>query len=85
MRFISTRPRSSSPLPLSAPCSCPGLLRSNQTGFVTQLVALYPLTRVGMHGLVDFDYTRVTEPGPILRRSAPRHLCRRCQHQERHP
>ena len=32
----------------------------------TALVALYPLTRVGMHGLVDFDYTRVTEPGPIL-------------------
>jgi hypothetical protein len=32
----------------------------------TALVALYPLTRVGMSGLVDFDYTRVTEPGPIL-------------------
>lgn len=32
----------------------------------TALVALYPLTRVGMSGLVDFDYTRVTEPGTIL-------------------
>ncbi len=26
---------------------------------------MYPLTRVGMSGLLDFDYTRVTEPGPI--------------------
>ena len=31
-----------------------------------QLVAMYPLTRVGMNGLAGFDYTRVTEPGPIL-------------------
>ncbi len=31
----------------------------------TQLVAMYPLTRVGMNGLLGFDYTRVTEPGPI--------------------
>ena len=31
-----------------------------------QLVAMYPLTRVGMNGLAGFDYTRVTEPGPIF-------------------
>lgn len=31
-----------------------------------QLVALYPLTRVGMNGLAGFDYTRVTAPGPIF-------------------
>ncbi len=30
-----------------------------------QLVAMYPLTRVGINGLAGFDYTRVTEPGPI--------------------
>ena len=32
----------------------------------TQLVAMYPLTRVGMKALDGFDYTRVTEPGPIF-------------------
>ena len=32
----------------------------------TELVAMYPLTRVGMNGLLGFDYTRVTEPGPIF-------------------
>ena len=31
-----------------------------------QLVAMYPLTRVGINGLAGYDYTRVTEPGPIL-------------------
>ena len=30
------------------------------------LVADYPLTRVGLHGLAEFDYTRVTQPGAIL-------------------
>lgn len=32
----------------------------------TQLVAMYPLTRVGVSGLDGFDYNRVTEPGPIF-------------------
>lgn len=30
------------------------------------LVADYPLTRVGLHGMAEFDYTRVTQPGAIL-------------------
>ncbi len=44
----------------------PAFCAPTQTGAAYALVALYPLTRVGMHGLVDFDYTRVTEPGPIF-------------------
>lgn len=38
----------------------------NHRAIRDQLVALYPLTRVGMNGLAGFDYTRITEPGPIL-------------------
>ncbi len=30
------------------------------------LVEAYPLTRVGMTGLAQFDYTRITQPGAIL-------------------
>ena len=30
------------------------------------LVADYPLTRVGMTGMAQFDYTRITQPGAIL-------------------
>ncbi len=30
------------------------------------LVADYPLTRVGLTGLAQFDYTRITQPGAIL-------------------
>ena len=30
------------------------------------LIADYPLTKVGMTGLAQFDYTRITQPGAIL-------------------
>jgi hypothetical protein len=30
------------------------------------LIEAYPLTRVGMTGLAQFDYTRITQPGAIL-------------------
>ena len=44
----------------------PAFCAPNKRELRDQLVAMYPLTRVGMNGLAGYDYTRVTEPGPIL-------------------
>ncbi len=45
-----------------SPASC----ASTQREMRDKLVAMYPLTRVGINGLVGNDYTRVTETGSIL-------------------
>ena len=44
----------------------PAFCAPNNRAIRDQLVALYPLTRVGMTGLAEFDYTRITQPGAIL-------------------
>ncbi len=44
----------------------PAFCAPNNRAIRDQLVALYPLTRVGMTGLAEFDYTRITQPGVIL-------------------
>ena len=46
--------------PASAFCS------PNSKAMYQALVADYPLTRVGMSGLAQNDYTRITQPGVIL-------------------
>ena len=84
MRFLSpTRAFVTAPLfVLLAPA--PAFCAPNNRAIRDQLVALYPLTRVGMNGLAGFDYTRITAAGTDPSRSASRHLRRRCEHQERH-
>ncbi len=49
----------------------------------TALVALYPLTRVGMTAW-SISITPASPSRDRSCRSATRHLRRRCQHQERH-
>ncbi len=47
-------------VPASAFCS------DSSKAMYQALVADYPLTRVGQRGLVEIDYTRITQPGAIL-------------------
>lgn len=44
----------------------PAFCAPNSKAMREALVAAYPLTKVGMTGLVQFDYTRITQPGAIL-------------------
>ena len=44
----------------------PAFCAPNSKAMREALIADYPLTRVGMTGLAQFDYTRITQPGAIL-------------------
>ena len=44
----------------------PAFCAPNSKAMREALVASYPLTKVGMTGMADFDYTRITQPGAIL-------------------
>lgn len=44
----------------------PAFCAPNSKAMREALVADYPLTKVGMTGMADFDYTRITQPGAIL-------------------
>jgi hypothetical protein len=66
MRFLSPVRALVTAFLVCALAPAPAFCAPNNRAIRDQLVALYPLTRVGMNGLAGFDYTRVTEPGPIL-------------------
>lgn len=66
MRFLSPARAFVTVSLVCALAPAPAFCAPNNRAIRDQLVALYPLTRVGMNGLAGFDYTRVTEPGPIL-------------------
>ena len=44
----------------------PAFCAPNSKAMREALIADYPLTKVGMTGMADFDYTRITQPGAIL-------------------
>ena len=44
----------------------PALCAPNSKAMRDALLEAYPLTRVGMTGLAQFDYARITQPGAIL-------------------
>ena len=44
----------------------PAFCAPNSKAMREALVADYPLTKVGMTGMAQFDYTRITQPGAIL-------------------
>ncbi len=44
----------------------PAFCAPNSKAMRESLIAAYPLTKVGMTGMADFDYTRITQPGAIL-------------------
>ena len=44
----------------------PAFCAPNSKAMREALVADYPLTKVGMTGMADFDYTRITQPGAVL-------------------
>ena len=66
MRFLSPARVIITASLVCALAPAPAFCAPSKRDMRTALVALYPLTRVGMTGFADFDYTRVTEPGPIL-------------------
>ena len=65
MRFLSPARAVITVSLVCALAPAPAFSAPSRRDMRTALVALYPLTRAGMSGFVDFDYTRVTEPGPI--------------------
>ena len=65
MRFLSPARVVVTPSLVCALAPAPAFSAPSKRELRDQLVAMYPLTRVGINGLAGFDYTRVTEPGPI--------------------
>ncbi len=68
MRFISPA-RTKTALTASLLCvlaPASAFCAPNSKAMREALVADYPLTRVGMTGLAQFDYTRITQPGAIF-------------------
>lgn len=68
MRFISPA-RTKTTLTASLLCvlaPASAFCAPNSKAMREALVADYPLTRVGMTAMAQFDYTRITQPGAIL-------------------
>ena len=64
MRFTSRALITTSLVCALAPA--PAFCAPNSKAMREALIAAYPLTKVGMTGLVQFDYARITQPGAIL-------------------
>ena len=65
MRFLSPA-RAVITASLVCGLAAPAFCAPNSKAMREALVASYPLTKVGMTGMADFDYTRITQPGAIL-------------------
>ncbi len=65
MRFLSPARIAVTASLVCALAPAPAFCAPTKRELRDQLVAMYPLTKVGMHALDGYDYTRITEPGPI--------------------
>jgi hypothetical protein len=66
MRFLSPARAVITASLVCALVPAPAFCAPNSKAMREALVASYPLTKVGMTGMADFDYTRITQPGAIL-------------------
>ena len=66
MRFLSPARAVLTASLLCALAPAPAFCAPNSKAIREALVTDYPLTKVGMTGMADFDYTRITQPGVIL-------------------
>ena len=66
MRFLSPARAVITASLLCALAPAPAFCAQNSKAMREALIATYPLTKVGMTGMADFDYTRITQPAAIL-------------------
>jgi hypothetical protein len=66
MRFLSPARAIITASLVCALAPAPAFCAPNSKAMRDALVEAYPLTRVGMSGLAQFDYTRITQQGAIL-------------------